>query len=175
MMLDCTYASVKKMVRKVCKSRGALAVEKALPALGPDLAPCALVEAIAGSLHHDAMRPGRQSRRCRALRRATGPALLAALHVSSPASQPAILSLLPHPCPPLFTSFFAQVLCTGCAVGGLEARCALRARCPSPLRLSCLVEWCWAGMMPEQCKLVVIDHVTSNEALRLPLHLLVPL
>ena len=49
-MFDSTYASVKKMVRKVCQSRGAVAVEKALPRLDKDLRPHMLVEAIAGML-----------------------------------------------------------------------------------------------------------------------------
>lgn len=47
-MFDSAYASVKKMVRKVCQSRGALAVEKALPRLDKDLRSHMLVEAIAG-------------------------------------------------------------------------------------------------------------------------------
>jgi len=75
---DTTYASVKKMVRKVCHERGAVATEKTLPVLHAHLSPDALAHAI-------------------------------------------------------------------------------------------------VGLMPDKCKVVILDHISSNEALLLPLSLLVPL
>jgi len=45
---DTTYASVKKMVRKVCHERGAVATEKTLPVLHAHLSPEALADAIVG-------------------------------------------------------------------------------------------------------------------------------
>jgi len=45
---DTTYASVKKMVRKVCHERGAVATEKTLPVLHAHLSPDALAHAIVG-------------------------------------------------------------------------------------------------------------------------------
>jgi isopenicillin-N epimerase len=77
LIFDTTYASVKKMVRKVCKERGATVAEKKLPPLGHHLTHDLLLDAI--------------------------------------------------------------------------------------LRL-----------IPDNCKLVVLDHISSNEALLLPLHMLVP-
>ena len=78
LFFDCTYASVKKMVRKVCKERGAVAAEKKLPALHAALTAQELADAV-------------------------------------------------------------------------------------------------SDLIPDQCRLVVLDHITSNEALLLPLDLLVPL
>lgn len=78
LFFDCTYASVKKMVRKVCAACGAVASEKALPQLNTSLTASALADAV-------------------------------------------------------------------------------------------------ARLIPDHCKLVILDHVTSNEAMELPLDLLVPL
>lgn len=48
LFFDSTYASVKKMARKVCQERGAVASEKPLPCLNAQLTPQALADAVAG-------------------------------------------------------------------------------------------------------------------------------
>jgi hypothetical protein len=131
MMLDCTYASVKKMVRKVCKSRAAIAVEKALPSLGQDIGAQALVEAIAGRPRHDAVRRcPRSARPSRPPRLATGAGVLAVLPAPLPASHPLPA---PAPLPGPFHVFVAQLCAQTRRVQCGEQRFACRMAVASGL------------------------------------------